>query len=458
MKRALLGNRVFYRDILRLGVPIAVQNLLQSSLTMIDTIMIGQLGEMPLAAVGMAGQWSFLMFLFYFGFSSGGSVFFSQYWGSGNIQGIRRIYGLALVNMLLVGVVFTLTGYFAPRWVMALFTGETPVQEAGMAYLKIAVFAYIAQAIGTIASTLLRSTEEVRLPLFASLASVVSNTFLNWVMIFGKFGFPAMGVEGAALATAISAWINTGILLIVSWVRRNMASIPLRELFSFHWQTVRKFYPIAIPVVLNESLWAMGTMVLNMVYGRMGTGNYSALTIERTVENLIFVFFVGISSACTVMVGKRIGAGDIEEGKLDARRFGAVVPCLAVLLGLVLILVRGPLVNLFSLTPEVRGTAQTLLVIAGCIYPLRMFNYITVVGIFRAGGDTRTGMFYDLGCIWLISVPLVALTGLVLHWNFIVVFGLMYAEDLVKCVLGQRHLYSGRWIRPVTEGPAVKEG
>lgn len=451
MNRKILGDKAFYKDVLRLGMPIAIQNLLQSSLSMIDTVMIGSLGEVPLSAVGMAGQWSMLMFYFFFGLSAGGAVFFAQYWGSGDLHGIRRTYGMALSNMVLVSLVFAMIGFAAPSRVIGLFTGDAAVCAEGARYLRIAVWGYAAQAIGFIAATLLRSTEEVRLPLFASLASVLSNTLLNWILIFGKFGMPAMGVEGAALATVISAWINTGILLLASWAKKNdLVCTPLKELFSFDWAALKKFYIIAIPVVLNEALWGLATIVQNMVFGRLGTGNYSALTIERTISGLLFVFFGGLGSACTVMVGKKIGAGDLEGGNLDARRFGVVAPALAAVMSLLLVCFRGILVDCFSLSDAVRHTASSLLLVVAAVYPLRIFNYITIVGIFRAGGDTRTGMYYDLATIWLVSTPLVALTGFVLHWNFVAVYAMMYAEDLVKVFLGQRHLLSKKWIRPVT--------
>ena len=199
------------------------------------------------------------------------------------------------------------------------------------------------------------------------------------------------------------------IMLIVSYKKKNLLALPLKEFFHIRKSTVKRFYPVVLPVVFNESLWAVASMALNMVYGRLGTGNYSAMTVKNTIENLAFTFFIGLSSADSVMVGKSIGAGDFKRGFTDARRFGLLSPALAVLLGVVLVLLRVPLTNLFTLSDEVKVTAQYLMIVNACIYPLRMFNHMNIVGTFRAGGDTKASLLMDAGSIWCLSVPLVAL-------------------------------------------------
>ena len=455
--KEFLFDRAFYKGVLTLGLPIAAQNLLSSSASLIDTVMVGQLGEVPLSAVGMAGQWSFFMFLFYFGFSSGSSVFFSQYWGVKDMPRIRHTYSLGFLNVFIIAVLFMTIGYLFPETVIRVFTTDEAVVLEGAKYLKIAVFGYIAQCVNTYGCTLLRSTEEVKLPMVANIIAVLTNTFFNWVLIYGHFGVPPMGVEGAALATVISAWVCTIIVLTVSYAKKNLLAMPIREFFRIRMSTVKRFYPVVLPVVFNESLWALATMCLNMVYGRLGTGNFSAMTVKNTIENLAFTFFIGLSSACSVMVGKSIGAGEYERGFTDARRFGLVSPVLALLLSIVLISLRVPLTNLFTLSDSVKITAQWLIIANACIYPMRMFNHMNIVGTFRAGGDTRTSLFMDAGSIWGLSVPLVALAGLVWKLPFVFVFLMTAVEELVKFCIGLWHLNSGRWIKPVTGKTAVKE-
>lgn len=448
--REFLFDRDFYRSVLTLGLPIAAQNLLSSSANLIDTIMVGQLGEVSLSAVGMAGQWSFLMFLFFFGFSSGSSVFFSQYWGIKDLSRIRHTYTLGFANVFIISLIFMVVGYCFPAQVIRVFTNDEVVVAEGVLYLRVAVFAYVAQCVNTYGCALLRATEEVRLPMISNIIAVLTNTFLNWVFIYGNLGAPAMGVRGAALATAISSWVGMAIMLIVSYKKKNLLALPLKEFFHIRKSTVKRFYPVVLPVVFNESLWAVASMALNMVYGRLGTGNYSAMTVKNTIENLAFTFFIGLSSADSVMVGKSIGAGDFKRGFTDARRFGLLSPALAVLLGIVLVLLRVPLTNLFTLSDEVKVTAQYLMIVNACIYPLRMFNHMNIVGTFRAGGDTKASLLMDAGSIWCLSVPLVALAGLVWKFPFVLVFAMTAVEELAKFTYGMIYLNSGKWIKPVT--------
>lgn len=447
-------DRDFFKGVLRLGLPIAAQNLLASSANMVDTIMVGQLGEVSLSAVGMAGQWSYLMFLLFFGFSSGSSVFFSQYWGLKDVRRIRHAYTLGFSNVLVISIVFMIVAWFFPAQVIGIFTNDPAVIQEGILYLRIALFAYVAQSVNTYGCALLRSTEEVRLPVIANVASVLINTFLNWVFIYGNLGAPRMGVQGAALATAISAWCCTAIVLGGSYAKKNLLAMPLSAYFKIRMSTVKRFYPVVLPIVVNESLWAIATMCLNMVYGRLGTDNYSAMTVKNTIEQMAFTFFVGLSAACSVMVGKSIGMGDHKRGFADAKRFGVLSPSLAVVMGIVLVALRVPLTNLFTLSEEVKVTAQWLIIVNAVIYPMRTFNHMNIVGTFRAGGDTKASLLMDAGSIWLFSVPLVALSGLVWKLPFIAVFAMTCIEEVFKFFTGVWYLNTGKWIKPVTNAKA----
>ncbi len=448
--KEFLFDRTFYKSVLTLGLPIAAQNLLSSCANLVDTLMVGQLGEVSLSAVGMAGQWSFFMFLFFFGFSSGSSVFFSQYWGVKDISRIRHTYTLGFANVTLISLLFALIGFFFPKAVISVFSNDPAVIVEGAAYLRIAVFGYLAQCVNTYGCALLRATEEVRIPMISNIAAVLINVVLNWIFIFGNLGAPEMGVQGAALATVISSWIGMAIALVLSYYKKNMLALPLKEYFRIRLSTVKRFYPVVLPVVFNESMWAMATMCLNIVYGRMGTASYSAMTVKNTIENLAFTFFVGLSAACSVMVGKSIGAGEYKQGLRDARRFGLLSPTLAIVLGAILVSLRVPLTNLFTLSDGVKTAAQWLIAINALIYPLRMFNHMNIVGTFRAGGDTKASMILDAGSIWLFSVPLVALAGLVFQWSIEYVFAMTFVEEIVKFSIGMWYMNSGKWIKPVT--------
>lgn len=456
MIKQFFFEKGFWRVTLQLALPIALQNLLVSSYVLVDTLMVGQLGDVSLSAVGMAGQWNWLMNMIVFGVCSGAAVFFAQYWGIGDREGIQRTYGISLSTVLLISSLFFFTGLLFPEWVIKLFNRDPMIVETGTSYLKIAAFSYLAAAVNTLFCTLLRSTEEVKLPMYVSLFTTLLNALLDYALIFGAFGLPELGIRGAALATCISAWSGPLALIAVSLFRKNMLIAPLKKLFGFTLWDVNLFFAKAAPIIFNEGMWGLGTLCFNIIYSNMGYEYYAAVTILKTFENIAFVFFVGLCSACSVMVGKSIGAGKIRRGVADARRFTVILPLLSLVLGIVVILFRSQLVGIFNMnhniTQKTVDSAKLILLIYGFHIAIRNIPYVQIVGIFRSGGDTGKGAKYDLICLWLISLPVTFFCAYFLHLPFPVVYALMYVcEDYVKSILCLKHFKSMKWIKPVTE-------
>lgn len=458
-----VGDRGFWRVTLRLALPIAIQNMLTSSFSLVDTLMVSMLGDISLAAAGMAGQWSWLLNIFLFGVSSGAAIFISQYYGVDDRKGIHRTSGIAIFSGLILGAIFMAAACLAPSVVMRIFGKEEAVIAEGVTYLRIAGFSYFAVVISGVWSSVLRSTAQVKLPMYVSLITTIENAGLNYLFIFGGFGIPAMGIKGAALATAVSSWTGAILLLLLSMRPGNILYAPLRELFRFTKANLLLFYRKALPVMANESMWGLGTFCFNAIFGALGYENYEAVTILRTFESIAFAFFVGLCNASCVMVGKSVGAGKIERAWQDALRFTVLIPAISVVVGWVIILFRAQLVNVFNLSGNISEavllTAQGLLVVYALEIPLRNIPYIQIVGVFRSGGDTATGVFYDLFCLWGLSLPATLIAAFVLDLPFVAVFTVMYlCEDVVKAVLCLRHFRSAKWLLPVTpEGRAGLE-
>ena len=458
-----VGDRGFWRVTLRLALPIAFQNMLTSSFSLVDTLMVSMLGDISLAAAGMAGQWSWLLNIFLFGVSSGAAIFISQYFGVDDKKGIHRTSGLALVSGLVLGAIFMIAACLAPAAVMRIFVDEEAVIAEGVAYLRIAGFSYFAVVISGVWSSVLRSTAQVKLPMYVALITTVENAVLNYLFIFGGFGIPAMGIRGAALATVASSWTGAILLLVLSLRPGNIVYAPLRELLHFSKASIALFYRKALPVMANESMWGLGTFCFNAIYGALGYENYEALTILRTFESIAFAFFVGLCNASCVMVGKSVGAGKIGRACQDALRFTILIPAVSIVIGWIIILYRAQLVSVFNLSGNISETvlltAQSLLVVYALEIPLRNIPYIQIVGVFRSGGDTTTGVIYDLSCLWGLSLPATLIAAFVLDLPFVAVFAVMYlCEDIIKSILCLRHFRSAKWLRPVTpEGIAGLE-
>lgn len=449
-----LLRSVFSRDFLKvmlpLALPIALQNLLMSSLQLVDTLMIGQLGDEAIAAVGAAARISNFAGIVLFGFASGGAVFLAQYWGSGERDKMQRTYGMLLLCDVPVAMIIAAICAIVPESVMRIITNDSAMIKIGADYLRIACFSYIGLALSQVFCTVLRCTEEVKLPLIASACSLVSNSILNYALIFGKLGLPMLGVKGAAIATTISAFVTPAVILIISFAKGNILKSRLNEIFNIDGHFVKQFFTRALPVVFNETLWVVGTTGYDMVFGRMGQDNYSALTVFRTVEGIAYVMFIGICNACNVMVGKAIGEGNEKKAVDYAHRFMLLVPMLGILIGGLVIGFRNPILSLFKLSSDCHNTAMLLLLIYGIEVGMRNIPYISVVGIFRAGGDTKTGMLYDAPILYGFALPLTAVCGLVLKLDFVIVYIIMLlSEDIIKNVLCIRRVLSRKWIMPV---------
>ena len=457
MLRRLFGGKRYWGMVLRLAVPIAVQNLLISSFVLVDTLMVSQLGDVSLAAVGMAGQWSWLLNLTLFGFSSAASVFFSQYFGDENIDGIKKTYGIVLAFLSGAVVLFTLFGFLIPNSIISIFNRDANVLDIGSKYLKIAVFSYPAIAINQIICVLLRSTGRAKLPMYVSLVTTVLNAFLDYGLIFGKFGFPELGIEGAAIATVISAWVGPLVIFAVMIHEKNeIVCAPIRELMGFSKVEIKRFFNRALPVIINEMLWGLGTFTLNVIYSNMGYEYYAAMTILKTFDNIVFAFFVGLNNSCCIMVGQEIGGGKIKMGIKDAKRFILLVPLLACVASVLIVIFRGSLIGIFNtagtITQLALNTAYTIMAVYAVTFPLRNFLYVVITGVFRSGGDTKTGMKYDLLCLWVFGVGVAAVSAFVFKLPFVWVYALsLVFEDWPKALLCIRHFFSKKWIMPVTE-------
>lgn len=456
MIKNLLVDRNFWRVTLKLGFPIAIQNMLTSSFAIVDTLMVSRLGDVALSSVGMAGQWSWFMGLISFGVCSGMSVFASQYWGVKNYRAMRRVLGISLTLITALAAIFFVPAFVAPEKVISIFNKNPQVIACGSEYMKIACFSYPAVVFTNVLSGFLRNIEKVRVPMYVSMMTTVLNAFFNYGFIFGKFGLPEMGVAGAAVATCISSWSGPLLLVLVSLFQKNHLVRSPGDLFSFRLRHIREFARRALPVVLNETLWSLGIVVLNVIYSNMGYEYYAAVTMVKTFSDLSFAFFVGLCNACIIMVGKSVGSGKIERAVQDAKRFSFVVPLVAVFVGALMIVFKSQLVSIFNLGNNISelsiATALTITLFIGCELPIKMIAYVQVVGIFRSGGDTFAAMLCDVGSLWVLAIPAAFAAAKLFSLPFLAVFVIAYlAEDIPKsifCIIRHRSL---RWLKPVTE-------
>ena len=446
----------FYRQVAALALPIVLQNLITSTLAMADTFMVGLLGELPMAAVALANIPLFMVQMFIFGVQSGATVLFSQYWGRQKMDDIQRVMGVAVWCVGTVALAVALLLWTAPEPFLSLFGDDPAIVALGAKYGRIAGFSYFLNAFTMMYISAYRAMERPQLGMYILMVSMGCNTFLNWMLIFGNLGAPAMGVEGAALATLISRGVELVILAVHIKCSRFLSLKP-GLLLRPGMEMARRFVRYGGPVVCNETMWGLGTGIIPTIMGHMENSQeiLAAYTLAGNVEKICMVLGFGIAATASIMIGREIGAGRTDS----VYQVGLALDTLAFLCGLgisVFLVLFAQCIApvwvfpLFKLSPGASRIAALMITILGLAIPLKNFNQANIVGVLRGGGDVTAATIIDLAPLWLVSIPLCALAGLVLRLDIFWVYLCVPSESIVKFFIGLHRLRSGRWINDVT--------
>lgn len=445
----------FIKMVFRTAFPIAMQFFLASAVNLIDVVMIGSLGDDAVAAAGGANQIFFLLNLMLFGIHSGASVFLSQFWGTRDLKNVRRTMGMMYLLSAVAVTLFSLGAILAPRLLVGFYVHEEPALTMGASYLRIVGFSYPVTALSMILAMVCRCTGDVSIPTRASMLSIGLNVGLNAVLIFGLCGFPALGLEGAAIATAIARTAECLFLLLIVYKNKLPGAAKFKELFAFDREFVTHYIKTAWPVLLNEVLWSTGVSLYSVAYGLLGTEALAAVQIANTAIQLLFVFTRGLSNACGIFIGRTVGAGDRETAIDYGYRFAFLLPTAGLITGLVMIAIHPLFLMLYRVSPETLAMAKSLLILQAVMGILKADSMGLVVGIFRAGGDTMFACLLDTGTVWLVGVPL-AFLGVWLGAPLWVVALLIACDDIAKVSIGFVHLFRENWVKNVTA--RIQEG
>ena len=441
------SQKKFIGLMLTLALPISLQNLLTCSMTAIDILMIGQLNETAIAAVGIANQFVFMFIVIQYGIHSGISIFTAQYWGKKELGRIRHLSGMGILMGLCVAAGFSFVALVLPHKLMAIFSKDADVVRLGTGYLRIVGLSFPVSAVIFSFMSNLRSMGFVKVPMVSSMAAVALNIFLNYVLIFGNFGFPALGVTGAAIATC-TAKITEGLVMtgIIYGRRYPLAATP-GEMLGFDTLFFRRVLATCWPVFLNELFWVSGISMYKLVYARIGTESIAAVNIVATIEELMFIPFFGIFHGGSIMIGNSIGAGR-EKTAYSYGRFLLITQLvMAVGAGIFMILSRGFILSFYNISPATYENAWYLMLTAGLILWAKTTNFTNIVSVLRGGGDTRFGFLLDMTGVWCIGVPMAFFAAFYLELPVYWVMALIAVEELVKLGIGIPRFLSKKWIR-----------
>ncbi|MFN8383097.1 MAG: MATE family efflux transporter [Anaerolineales bacterium] len=447
MNLSFLKDRSFLKEMLVIAIPISFQQLINASLNMIDVIMVGQLGESSIAALGLSNQVFFVLILLFFGTTSGMAIFTAQFWGKQEIEPIRKVLGMSIIATSLFALIFTLAATLVPRTVLGFYTNDKEVIEIGTQYLRIVGLSYIPVAIATSYVAVLRSIQLVRMTVIATVSALVFKTILGYVLIFGYAGFPALGVRGAAIGTASGWTLELILLLVLVYAQKTpLAAKNLWTFFSFDMAFFMRVLKTTMPAMANELFWSMGITTYNAIYAHIGTDSIAAINVNATMEELGFVVFMGLGNACAVMVGNRIGAGKKDEAYETVRRVIILSVTAAWIVGLIVVLLRGTVVSFYELSPSGIHNVRMLMLMMACTLWIRMFNFSTFIGALRAGGDTRFALLMELCSIWLIGVPAAYFAAFILHLPVYYVYLFVILEEVAKAFVSAWRFRSRKWI------------
>lgn len=459
--KSMLQDKSFLKKTLSITIPVASQNLLMNLFNLIDTVMIGQLGVTSVAAVGLANKFFFVFSLLLFGVSSGSSVLASQFYGKKDLVSIKRVLRISMFIGLSASMIFIISGLLFPEYVMRIFTPQKETIKIGAAFISVIALSYPLAAITNSYVTVLRSMHYVKLPLIITSGAIAINIILNYGFIFGKFGLPELGATGSALATLIARIFEVSALLLTVYLHKagdggvgdfihskydkaKEGGIPfLNKAFLL------KYIKTASPVIANEFIWGLGVTMYSLAYGRMGDDSVAAITITNSVEQIVMVFFFGMSNAAAVILGNELGANELDKAKEHAKYYLVIQFILSCFGAILTICLRDVIIMIFPVPDLVAEYIRLCLLVFALYMPLRMLNALIIVAILRAGGDTIAALILDISGVWLIGVPAAFIGGLVFHLPIYTVYALILIEEIYKLTLGFLRYRKRKWLRNI---------
>ncbi len=433
--------------LLALALPISVQYLLTCSMGVVDLLMIGQLNDTAIAAVGIANQMIFIFNVIQFGIHSGVAIFTAQYWGKKDLTRIKHLSGIGIMAGLFVAAIFSFLCFSFPQVLIRLFSKDPEVVRLGAGYLHMVgmVFGFSAVMFSFVSN--LRAIGHVKAPMVCSMIAVFLNISLNYGLIFGKLGLPALGVAGAAIGTTVSKIVEAVIMAGIVYRMRLPLAAGLREMFCCDIAFLKRVFATCWPVFLNELFWVTGVSLYKLVYARISTEAIAAVNIVATIEEFMFIPFFGIFHGGSVMIGNSIGNGKEQTAYALGRFLLAAQLVMAAGAGAAVILSRPLVLSFYNISPATYENAYFLMLVSGLVFWGKTTNFTTIVAVLRGGGDTRFGFFLDLAGVWCVGLPMAFFCAFYLQLPVYWVMAFIATEELFKLAIGIPRFLSGKWIR-----------
>ena len=450
MKKYIITDKAFYSEALMIVLPVVLQAIINQGVKMMDTIMVGKLGEAAISASSLANQFYNIYTFLCMGLSAAGLVLAAQYWGAGDKVTVRKVFDILIQIIFAASTLFAILSLALPRQIISLYTNDQEVIAAGAGYLRITALVYLPHGIALVISNIMRSVGNARIGLYVSLASFFVNIGCNYVFIFGKLGFPAMGVSGAALGTLCSRAVEFGVCtFFVLVIDRKLCYRPTRLLRQPEKPLLREFIRLGLPAIISDTILAFASSAIGMILGHMGREFVSAYSIVSVVDRMCTLATSGVGSAAGIMVGQSVGAGEAAEAKRRGFSFLMLTAVLGVIGAILVVIVGDWSISLYDITPDTIAITRTMMIASALVVPFQNISSTLGKGVLRGGGDTQFLMVADVIFQWVASIPLGYLAGLVLNLSPFAVLLIVRIDYVIKGIWFIQRLTTDKWIHQV---------
>lgn len=457
MQKLFINDKKFYTTVAGIAIPVALQGLITQGVNVMDTVMIGTLGETQLSAVSLANQFINIFHIFCMGIGMGASVLVARYYGMKEEASLKSTVSIMLRLCLAMATLFCVLTVFMPEQIMKIYTVEEDIINYGITYLEYSVITYFLLGLSLTCTIVLRNVGQVKLPLYTSVAAFFVNVGANYMFIYGKLGAPRMEVAGAAIGTLIARIFEFAMICGYLFLKDREINFRIKDLFKPVGVLWKEYIRVSIPVLVSDGILALGNNSVAMVIGRLGENFVAANAVTAATQQLSSVMISGFSQAGAIVTGYTLGEGDREKAHRQGYAFLGIGFLFGFIAAVIILLISGPMIMAYNLTPETQSIAKELMVSICIIVLFQATNSIMTKGVLRGGGDTKVLMIADNVFLWVASIPLGALAGLVLHMPPFWIYFFLKIDQVLKAVWCVIRLRSGKWIKKIKAADEIEQ-
>ncbi|MBS5931848.1 MAG: MATE family efflux transporter [Clostridiales bacterium] len=444
-------TKEFFQGILIIGIPVIIQNLINSLVNMTAVFMVGSLGEVAITSTSLGNSWFFVYILLCGGVTAAGSIFISQHWGNKEIDKVHQYMGVMIIGVAILAAIMGTSSILFSDRIIRIYSNDPAVIKIGASYIRIIGYSYFFTALTNVFVATLRSTQIAFVPMIGTILSLLCNLLLNYCLIFGNMGMPRLGVNGAAIATVIARIIEFLFIVGYTYSKKLAIAVNPKRIFHIEYQTVKQYFRYGSFIILGEAIYGIGNSIYNIAYKYTGTESQAALQIVNSIKSMALVLSIGIGNSASVIIGNLLGQNQLEKAKRFCKKYLIFTPIVAAAVAVILVLFAPMILHMFQISQSSQTYAQKMLYILAFELPFRAINFTIIVGILRAGGDSTYCFKANFCGTWLFGLPMAFLGAVVLKAPVYIVFLMVTADEIGKFFICFPRTIKYKWMRNLTQ-------